>query len=316
MAIRPITSTAGASLIVAVTATALWVSAGVLGVPAGLTWRKAVTSRTIESAEEVGTLDPQERFPGGEICALAISPDGMLLATGSRNGAVRLWETSGRRPLGRCKAHEDAVTALAFSSDSRDLFTAAADRTVRRWAVREASAPREVLQWSAAEPVSALAAAPDGRTLAIAVGGRLGLYDAASHKALPQSEIPVQDFTLRALAFAPDGRSLAAGGGGDNAVRVWGLGTGWPVLLRTLAGHPNNWVRGLAYAEDGCTLVSLDTAGHVLAWDRAGNPLAAARAGQPTCLFAALGLGGRLLLSASGRDEPARLSRLPNDWWH
>ena len=315
MAIRLITSTMCAGLVVAVTALALWVSASVFGVPAGLTWRKATTHRPMVSAEEVGTLDPHEESPGGEICALAISPDGTLLATGARDGAVRLWEAAGQRPLVQWPACEEAVTALAFSPDSRELFAAGAERTVRRWLIQEPSTPRPVGRWPVAAPVSTLAVAPDGRTLAMAVGGRLGLHDAQSGDALPGSEFPYRDLTLRALAFAPDGRSLAAGGGGDNVVRVWEWEGSRPVLRLTLGGRVDNWVRGLAYSEDGCTLVSLDTAGLLLAWDRAGHQLGSTCAGQPPCLNTALGAGGRLLMTASGGLAPARLSRLADTWW-
>jgi WD40 repeat protein len=315
MAICSITSSVRAGLVLAVPFIALWVSAGAFRVPAGLTGRKAVTTLPGDSAEEMGFLDTQEASPGGEICALAVSPDGTLLATGTRDGAVRLWEASSQRPLGRWQAHEEAVTALAFFPDSRDLLTSGADQTIGRWLVREASVPRLVGRWSVAAHVSALAVAPGGRTLAMAAGGGLGLYDTERGDFLPGSELSVPDVPLRALAFAPDGRSLAGGGGGDNAVRVWGLGAGRPVLRLTLGGYTDNWLRGLAYTEDGCTLVSLDTAGRLLAWDRAGNLLAEARAGPPPCLHVALGTGGKLLLTATGREGPARLSRLPDDWW-
>ena len=119
---------------------------------------------------------------------------------------------------------------------------------------------------------------------------------------------------VRAIAFAPGGDALAAGGEGDNAVRVWALGGGRPVLRLTLRGHADGWVRGLAYAPDGVTLVSLDTGGIVVAWDQEGNPLGRTRAGPPTCLHAALGGGGRLLLSADGAGA-ARLLKLPGDRW-
>jgi WD40 repeat protein len=263
----------------------------------------------------LGLLDPREASPGGEICALAVSPDGTLLATGTRDGAIRLWEASNQRSLTRWQAHEKAVTALAFFPDSRGLLTSGADRTVGRWLVRESSVPQPAGRWPVAAHVSALAVAPDGRAVAIAAGGRLSLHDTELGGLLPGSELLIPETPLRALAFSPDGKTLAGGGGGDNAVRVWALEESRPVLRLTLGEDSDNWLRGLAYANDGCTLVSLDTAGRVLAWDLAGNLLAETRAGQPPCLHAALGAGGRLMLTATGREGPARLLRLPDDWW-
>jgi WD40 repeat protein len=156
--------------------------------------------------------------------------------------------------------------------------------------------------------------APDGQAAAVATAGGLELRASESGAPLPAQALSLPSTPVRAIAFAPGGDALAAGGGGDNAVRVWALGGGRLVLRLTLRGHSDGWVRGLAYAPDGVTLVSLDTEGLVIAWDREGNLLGRTRAGPPTCLHAALGAGGRLVLTADGGGA-ARLLTLPGDWW-
>ena len=72
--------------------------------------------------------------------ALAYSPDGKVLATGSgdpsRSGEIKLWDlASGNLLRAFTKPHKDAVLALDFSADGKQLASGAADRAVRLWEV-------------------------------------------------------------------------------------------------------------------------------------------------------------------------------------
>jgi len=100
----------------------------------------------------------------GSVYALAFSPDGALLATGSYDNTVRLWEVPGGREAAVLRGHERDVSALAFSPDGTLLATGSDDNTVRLWEVsggREAGVLRGHKKW-----VSALAFSPDGTLLA------------------------------------------------------------------------------------------------------------------------------------------------------
>jgi WD40 repeat protein len=318
MASRSVRLSIKAGMVLAVAGIALGVSAVARNLPGALT-EDAPDAHPAAAAEELGRLQPAEAYPDDETCSLAVSPDGTLLATGARDGVVRLWDASSLRPLARWPAHPETVTALAFLPDSRGLLSAGADHTVGRWSVAEAAAPRPDGRWPVAGRVTALAVAADGRTVAVAANGRIGFHDAAGGAALPGAALPggelsVPESPIRALAFAPDGRSLAAGGGGDNAVRVWALGGCRRGPRLTLGENADtcNWVRALAYTADSCTLVSLDTGGLVRAWDGDGNRIGEARAGPALCVHASLGGGARLVLATPGGQEVIRLLRLPD----
>ncbi|WP_189211493.1 WD40 repeat domain-containing protein [Actinokineospora fastidiosa] len=72
------------------------------------------------------------------ITSLAFSPDGNLLATGSKDGTVRVWDLVTRESIATLPGHDeddDGVMAVAFSPVEPLLATADGDGVVRIWSV-------------------------------------------------------------------------------------------------------------------------------------------------------------------------------------
>ena len=72
---------------------------------------------------------------GGDagVTSVAISPDGRLVAAGSLDTVVRLWDVQTRTLLERLKGHRDSVYSVAFTPDGRGLVSGSLDKTLKYW---------------------------------------------------------------------------------------------------------------------------------------------------------------------------------------
>src|SRR5262249_28458731 len=70
---------------------------------------------------------------GGQVFAVAFSPDGSRLAVASGDSTIRLWDVATRDEVGELRGHEDYVHAVDFSPDGARLVSASGDLTVRVW---------------------------------------------------------------------------------------------------------------------------------------------------------------------------------------
>lgn len=67
------------------------------------------------------------------VTSVVISPDGALLAAGSLDTVVRIWDTHTGQLLDKLKGHKDSVYSVAFAPDGKFLVSGSLDKTLKMW---------------------------------------------------------------------------------------------------------------------------------------------------------------------------------------
>jgi roadblock/LC7 domain-containing protein len=176
------------------------------------------------------------------VVAVAFSPDGKLVLTGSDDNTARLWEAA--MAVATLSGHTLRVNAVAFSPDGKLVLTGSDDNTARLW---EAATGKAVTTLSGhGGSVDAVAFSPDGKlVLTGSTDKTVRLWEAATGK--PVMTLSGHTDSVRAVAFSPDGK-LVLTGSTDKTVRLWEAATGKPVA--TLSGHVGS-VAAVAFSPDG-----------------------------------------------------------------
>src|SRR5262249_3773686 len=142
----------------------------------------------------------------GEVKTIAFSRDGRLMATGSSDLTIRLWDasTGEARGLPLVQPTLKTVWGVAFSPDGKTLAAGTADAHARLW---QLGPPKVLLTLThhGGENVWCVAFSPDGRLLLTGCGdGIARLWDAATGE--PRGELKHGRDNLYAVAFSPDGK--------------------------------------------------------------------------------------------------------------
>jgi cytochrome c len=154
-----------------------------------------------------GQSEPEATFDGhtAPIASLAVSPDGVWLASASWDHTVRLWPLKGGSPR-VFEGNSQNVNGVAFSPDGRELVSAGYDTTLRIWPISSNGSP--ILR-NLPTPLNTVVVAPDGEIAAAGADGKVYFLSPLGEM---RAEVQASPTPVIALAISKDGALVAAAG--------------------------------------------------------------------------------------------------------
>ncbi len=246
----------------------------------------------------IGAADAQLRGHGGPVRALAVSPDGKILMSGSFDTSAIRWSIERSAAEDVLRFHDGAVNAVVLLKDGA-AATGGEDSRIAIWNPGERM-PRTVLEGHQA-PVAALAVSGDGRFLASASwdhtarlwplgGGALRLLAGHSQN-------------VNGVAFTPDGRAVVTVGY-DATLRIWPL-SGDDTPFVAVLPTPLNAV---AIAPDG-EIIAAGADGKIYVLSATGDRRSDIAAESAPIVAIALSGDGRRIAAAGVRGSIMVLDR-------
>ncbi|MEH2390136.1 MAG: caspase family protein [Nostoc sp.] len=245
------------------------------------------------------------------VTSVAFSPDGKMIASGSLDNKVRLWNIQGNSISNPFCGHKNSVWSVAFSPDGKMIASGSYDETVRLWNLQGKPIGQPFIGHKNA--VWSVAFSLDGQMIVSASSDRTVRLWNLHGEPIGQ---PLQghEDNVCAVAFSPDGKMIVSGSN-DKTVRLWNL-HGEPIG-QPFQGHEDN-VCAVAFSPDGKMIVSgsndktlrLWNLENILSWEIQGHPT-----GQPfwghedTVYSVAFSPDGQQIVSSSN-DNTIRLWNL------
>jgi WD40 repeat protein len=205
------------------------------------------------------------------VAAVAFSPDGATVVTGSSDRKVMVWDVASGQVRETFEGHEGRIAGLRFSPQGRTLYSAGSSSVIA-WDLegsgrlgRPFSFAPSPTRGSDSTP-STFAVSPDGSVIATPDGkgsDQVALRDMHSPKQIRRSLTP-RIGRISAIAVSPDGKRLAVGGERPAPILV-DVASG--TVTRRMTGGHEGGIRSVRFDPKGQRLVTAGGDRRAIIWD-------------------------------------------------
>ncbi len=246
----------------------------------------------------------------GTVFAFSFSPDSQTLVSATTLGTIYLWNARGKL-LRKFSAHQGAIWDISISPDGKTFASASGDTTVKLWNLEG-----KLLNSFTGNLTSIWGVAfhPEGNMIASAsLDGTVKLWRLNGQKILTIAahKAPVWDVKFAWLKDANgQNNPIIVSASGDNTIKVW---TTDGKLIKTLEGHQGE-VMEIEISSDGNQIASVSGDKTVRLWTTEGNLLKTFKGHQSTIRAVAFAEDDRTLISG-GDDNTIRFWTTKNPFY-
>ena len=218
----------------------------------------------LDSAQANPALVQYLARPQEEVFAVTVSPDGKMLASGSKDDNVILWDLENYQPIGDpLRGHSGSVASVDFSPDGSILASGSVDKTIILWDI-QTHQPIGSPFAGHEGTVTSIAFHPSGEILGSgSIDNKVMLWDVESQEPIG-SLLDGHNEAITDIAFSPDG-TLLASGSADNTIILWDVESQKPIGP-TLKAH-NDAITSIAFSPDGKFLASGSADKTIILWN-------------------------------------------------
>ncbi|MGK7926778.1 MAG: protein kinase [Spirulina sp.] len=228
------------------------------------------------------------------VYSLSFDPEAEMLASGSRDGTIKLWCLATGELLQTLAGHSTWVNCVAFDRTGQVLASGSGDKTIKLWSIATGREIQTISGYSSS--VDSLAFSTNGKILVSSGDGNIVTARSTKTGKVWRVFAGHKGY-VNCVAFSPTD-NIAASASCDKTARLWNVKTGQ--LLQTLVGH-EGWLNVVTFSPDGELLASGSVDRTIALWSVRSGELLQRLSGHLSKVYSlAFSPDGKFLASGGG----------------